>query len=246
MSYVIANTSNPLGRRGLGFFDRAPYPYYPQPRSLTRLNGVNDEASGAVTYRIDPRTGSYIFSRTDIKPRGPFLQNTFQHPAPPVLSALGTRVLPIGKSVSRSTLRGLGCPSCSMSNLSGGLFRRSRLRGLGVDATGSPSADVFIDPNTGCQVDSDGVLLTCPTGPGGKQQPTQPSDPALLQQLIASGTQIAAAAAAPRMVVQPTPQAPSWWDQKTNVGGMLVSNPVLAAGAVGFAFLLAGAGKGRR
>ena len=83
MSYVLANTSNPLGRRGLGRmgWDNAPYTAYPQPRSMTRLNGEftssgpdqGANAHGAITYRIDPRNGRYRFYRTDIKPRGVFL-----------------------------------------------------------------------------------------------------------------------------------------------------------------------------
>jgi len=258
MSYVLANTSNPLGRRGLGRmgWDNAPYPVYKLSRSVARLNG--DDASGAVTYRIDPRSGGYKFFRTDIKPRGVFMQNVFQHPAPPVMSALGVPVLPIGKSVSGSTLQrgpvaqspliamrpgvnlsGLGCGSCSCrgkcTRLSGPrvVRRRRGMRGLGdvTDPSAPASSDIHIDPNTGCQVDSDGVILTCPIGPGGAQQPTKvsPSDPGLLQQIVNAGQQIVTTATGPRVVVQQTPSSNPFAGVPTSV---------LATGAVLFGALL--------
>jgi hypothetical protein len=228
-------------------WDNAPYTMYPLPQSVARLNGEfnpggpdpSTNAGGAVTYRIDPRTGKYNFYRTDIRPRGVFMQNTFQHPAPSLMSALR---IPISGGLS-----GLSCNGCGgrcSSSLSGP--RRRRRRGMGAD----PNSDTFVDSNTGCIVDTDGNLLTCPSGPGGRQQPTEtsspvtPTDPALLQQLISAGKQISTAITAPKLVVQQQP--PSWWDGKTLVGGMAVPNPALAAGAVGFALLLAGMGGKRR
>jgi hypothetical protein len=264
MSYVQANTSNPLGRRALGRlrglgWDNAPYPVYPISRNVARLNGVGDENNnGSITYRIDPRTGQYNFYRTDIKPRGVFLQNTFQHPAPPVMSALGTRVLPAGRSVTGSTIQrgrtsqgpmiamrpgvqlsGLGCNDCGgrCNSLDGPRFARRRFMGDVTDPSAPPSSDISIDPNTGCQVDSDGVVLTCPIGPGGSQQPTKPTitipantaDPGLLQQLIVGGLQ---SVTGPRVVVQQQ-QPPT-----NPFAG--ISTSVLATGAVLFGALLMG------
>src|SRR5436305_1201076 len=152
MSYVAANTSNPLGRRGLGW-DNAPYPRYPQPRSMTRLNGPAD---GALTYRIDPRTGGYRFYNTDIRPRGVFLQNTFQHPAPPTMSALGvqigrgTQILKPGCGAKHSCKCGGKCKTRVAQPPSAVFARRRSNRRLGDDT--------FIDSATGCELDSDGNL----------------------------------------------------------------------------------------
>ena len=258
MSYVQANTSNPLGRRNLGRlrglgWDNPPYPVYPLSRSIRQLNG--EDHDGAITYRIDPRSGQYQFYRTDIKPRGVFMQNTFQHPAPPVMSALGMRVLPAGRSVTGATLQrgrvsqepliamrpgltlsGLGCSSCGgrcKSCLNGPRFaRRRRFMGDVTDPSASPGSDISIDPNTGCQIDSDGVLLTCPTGPGGGQQPTRSlptmpintSDPNLFAQLVTGIQQMTQ----PRVQTQPPkPQGVSIPTNVLWIGGALMAALVL-------------------
>jgi hypothetical protein len=273
MSYVLANTQNNLGRRGLGKlrglgWDDAPYPVYKLSRSVARLNGdisPAGTASGAITYRIDPRSGQYQFYRTDIKPRGVFMQNTFQHPAPPTLSALGTRVLPIGKSISGSTLQrgrtsrgpmiamrpgvtlsGLGCGSCGgrCNTLDGPRFaRRRQLAG----------------PLDGCTLDADGNF-TCPpdtsstpTGaafqPGGIfSDPSSfapgPSPVATAANAVAQGIQqVVQTATGPRVVVQ---QQPSWFNQASNIGGANVPNAVLAIGGVLFAALGLEGSRGRR
>jgi hypothetical protein len=274
MSYVLANTSNPLGRRGLGRmgWDNAPYPLYPISPAVARLNGdfnpagqdPSTNAHGAITYRVDPRTGQYQFYRTDIKPRGVFMQNTFQHPAPPVMSALGVRVLPPGSSVTASTMQrgrssrgplmrlnpainlsGLGC---NCGRCSSPLSRRTRRRGMGAS-----ECDFDSDCGPGgacaagfCVIQEIPVVSNTSTPPIAPvpvpRVPvdviTTPSSPISLVQvpsLIANALRPPAA-----------PQQASWWDQKTNVGGMIVSNPVLAGGAVAFAFLLAGMGGKRR
>jgi len=90
----------------LGLFFDGPYAQYGiQEWSRTRASetlagewvpptpvGVAPFSQGALTYRIDPQTGQYKFYATDLLPRGPFEQNTFQHPVRPALSALGMQV----------------------------------------------------------------------------------------------------------------------------------------------------------
>jgi len=281
MSYVIANTGNPLGRRNLSRlgWDNIPYPRNPLSRSVAVLNGEfnpagadpSTNANGAITYRIDPRTGRYIFSRTDIKPRGPFMQNTFQHPAPPVMTPLGVRALPVGASVTASTmvrgrtsrgpmiamrpgiqLSGLGCNCGGSCNtpLSGPRFNlRRRRRFMGADEC---SIDSDCGPNAVCgagqciSVDQPFV----PTGkafqPGGifSDPSTFATGPSPVSTIAQGIQQVVQTITGPRVVT--TQQPVSWWDQKTSIGGAVVSNPVLAAGAVGFAFLLAGMGGKRR
>jgi len=106
----------------------------------------------------------------DIKPRGVFMQNTFQHPAPPVMSALGVTIQrgrtsrnPYAPLQPGLTLSGLGCGSCGgrcSSSLSGPRRRRT---------FHGDDSDTHIDTNTGGVMDSDGNLLTLPCGPGGRQ-----------------------------------------------------------------------------
>jgi hypothetical protein len=194
---------------------------------VERLNGEfnptgadpGTNTHGAITYRIDPRTGQYIFSRIDLKPRGVFAQNTFQHPAPAAMSALGIPLLPAGRSVSQATmvqgrtargpmiplrpgarLSGMGCNcggKCS-SSLSGPRRRRRGLRGLG------DTADTFINPVTGCLEDSDGNTLSCPTPGGGGLAPTSAGGVDPNTQI---GLTVAAATGAPPLPGQSQPSS---------------------------------------
>jgi hypothetical protein len=228
---------------------------------MTQLNGPGDP-DGAITYRVDPRTGNYRFYRTDIKPRGVFLQNTFQHPAPPLVSALG---VPIGKRIMPARGRskepyiplraGLGCGACASAgrcagcHLSGVLDRRRRRRGLG-DSTSilSPDASVIqlddgtvLDATTGAVYGVDGSITD---SQGNVLVPGTSKGSGIVQTAAAIANSVKQAVAPRPMVTAPAPV--SWWDQSTMIGGSAVSNPVLAGAAVGFAFLLSSMGKGRR
>jgi hypothetical protein len=269
MSYVLANTQNPLGRRGLGRlgWDNVPYPVYGISRAVARLNGEFNPAGadpssnpgGAVTYRIDPRSGQYQFYRTDIKPRGVFMQNTFQHPAPPVLSALGVRVLPIGKSVSNSTMRGLGCSGCACAgrckaSLMGPRFALGRRRrGLGAaDFPGAcgPQSDGTIipcaaDPSMATEqgdVAVPGVTPTVVAPPPGTTLETIINVPATNQ--IAQGIQQISNALNPPRVQTQQPQG-SWLSQSSRIGNTVIPNSALAIGGTLMAALFM-EGKGRR
>lgn len=271
MSYVRMDTSNPLGRRNLGRLgDNPPYPVYRVSRSVARLNGdfnadPGTSPNGALTYRIDPRTGSYAFYRTDIAPRGVFQQNTFQHPATPTLSALGQRVLPIGKSVSASTLvrgrtlYGLGCASCGgrcnapMAGLRG-LRGMRGFRGLGVpDFPGA------------CGPQSDGSIIPCPADPS---MATEQGDVALpgvtptvvapppgttIETIINPGNPIAqgiqqvfTALNPPRVVAAAPAAGTSFFNQSSSIAGLAVPNLALVAGGVMFAALFLEGSKKRR
>lgn len=271
MSYVRMDTSNPLGRRNLGRLgDNPPYPVYRVSRSVARLNGdfnadPGTNPNGALTYRIDPRTGSYAFYRTDIAPRGVFQQNTFQHPATPTLSALGQRVLPIGKSVSASTLvrgrtlYGLGCASCGgrcnapMAGLRG-LRGMRGFRGLGVpDFPGA------------CGPQSDGSIIPCPADPS---MATEQGDVALpgvtptvvapppgttIETIINPGNPIAqgiqqvfTALNPPRVVAAAPAAGTSFFNQSSSIAGLAVPNLALVAGGVMFAALFLEGSKKRR
>jgi len=262
MSYILANTSNPLGRRGLGW-DNAPYPVYKLSRSVARLNGdisPAGTAAGAITYRIDPRTGQYQFYRTDIKPRGVFMQNTFQHPAPATMSALGMRVLPIGKSVSGSTLQrgstsrgpmialrpgvtlsGLGCGSCGgrCNSLDGPRFARLRgLRGLG-------------DP---CGPQPDGTIVPCPPDPSMATEQGDVPLPGVTPTVVAPapGTTLETIDLANRNVSPITFSFGGSVPPSFSVGappktqGTAISNNVLIIGGVLMAALVLEGSKGRR
>lgn len=257
MSYVQANTSNPLGRRGLGRglgrmgWENLPHPVYGISRSVALLNG--DDSQGAITYRIDPRSGQYNFYRTDIKPRGVFMQNTFQHPAPPVMSALGVPVLPKGASVTASTLRrgrtlsGLGCNSCTCGGRCQSLSGPRRLRGLRGMGVDECSVDSDCGPGGACAA---GVCVTqeIPVATPNVSIPPfspvpVPPDPALVSAgSIAQGIkQVVQTATGPRVVAQP-----SWFNQSSNIGGANVPNAVLAIGGVLFAALGLEGSRGRR
>lgn len=265
MSYVQANTSNPLGRRNLGRlgWQDLPQPVYGLSRSVARLNG--EAHDGAVTYRIDPRSGQYQFYRTDIRPRGIFMQNTFQHPAPPVMSALGVPVLPIGKSVSASTLQrgrtsleptlrmrpglqlsGLGCTSCPCAGRCKSA-KRGRLGRLGADEC---SLDSDCGPGSVCAA---GVCVTqeIPVAapnisvPQFAPVPVPPDPNALVAAgAIAQGIQqVVQTATGPRIVVV---QQKPWLSGTSNIGGVNVPNSVLTIGGVLFAALGLERSGGRR
>ena len=239
MSYVRTDTSNPLGRRNLGrlAWDSAPYPLYPQPRSMTQLNGIFNPAGpdpststqGAITYRIDPQTGKYQFYRTDIKPRGVFMQNTFQHPAPPLMSALG---VPIGRS-------GLGCGSCK-GKCGRRCSKKANRRGIG-DSTSvlSPDASI-VRLEDGTIIDTANDRIYKPDGSVTDSQGNVIIGATPVSQRVQQIAQQIAPLASSQL-----PRAQSWWDGYTMIGGTRVPNPVLAAGGVGFLFLLASIG-GRR
>jgi hypothetical protein len=248
MSYVQANTGNPLGRRSLG-----------------RMGLRGEDHNGAITYRIDPQTGQYQFYRTDIKPRGVFLQNTFQHPAPATMSALGARVLPIGKSVTGSTLQrgrvsqqpmiqmrpgftlsGLGCGSCGgrcNKPLNGFFPRRRRgMRGMGVDVCG-PQPDGSIipcGPDPSMATEQGDVSL-----PGVTPVVVAPPPGTTIETIISQGIQqISNAVTGQRtQVVQPST---SWFSQSSLVGGAAIPNSFLAIGGALFAALAMEGSKGRR
>jgi len=242
MSYVQANTANSLGRRGLGW-DNGPYPVYRQPRSMTQLNGAFNPAgadpststNGAVTYRIDPRSGSYQFYNTDIRPRGVFLQNTFQHPRPPLMSALGAP-LASGKSC-------LGCDCSGKCNRRGRgqildhAFDRRRTNRRGLGNPNNP-ADPDFDPST---INWPVHNFSPPPQAGSSSDsffgPTLDLFKSTQQLATASAQLVQAGYAPPQM---------SWWDQKTVIAGSPISNPVLAAGGVGLLFLLSMTGGRRR
>lgn len=278
MSYILSNTGNPLGRRNLGW-DNAPYSVYRQPRSMTRLNGeftsagadqgTNGHRQGSITYRIDPRTGQYNFYRTDIKPRGVFVQNTFQHPAPDTVTALGARVLPAGRSVTGSTLQqgrvsrgpmialrpgitlsGLGCGSCGgrcNSPRRLGMRGLRGMRGLGADEC---SLDTDCGPGGACAA---GVCVTqeipvISPNVSIPQFPLVPVPPDPTGLVAAGGIaqgiqQIVQTATGPRVVTQP---APSWFNQSSSIGGGAIPNSFLAVGAALFAALAMHGSKGRR
>jgi len=268
MSYVQANTGNPLGRRGLGHYtgvrglgrmgwDNAPYTYYPLPRSVATLNGefnpagpdTSTNTNGAVTYRIDPRTGEYNFYRTDIKPRGVFMQNTFQHPAPPVLSALGVTIrrgrtssgpnIPMRPGIM---LSGCDCGGRCSSSLSGPRRRRG-LRGLG-DPCG-PQPDGTIIP---CPLDTAGSTEQGSNAPpvGTVRETIDVSNPTVSPITFSNGGGTPIVFSIGGSTQQPQPPAVPWLNQYTMFGSTRVQNSVLAGGAAGFALLLAMMGGKRR
>ncbi|HLW53230.1 MAG TPA: hypothetical protein VKW06_10345 [Candidatus Angelobacter sp.] len=201
MSYVRSNTAPNFGRRdqalgsyfrasfplpttsmsrpinsGLGWYN-GPYPVYPQPEmSRTRANTPLGGPGPMVVYRVNPATGKYTFFKANIGPNPVLVANPFQRNSLPVISATGvmrgasgpepmvpmvpiaTRFSGLG-SIIWGGLRGCHCGSrnCSRCPLSG--------------------ADTFTDPQTGCVMDTDGNLLTCPGGVDPYQPAAGPPNP---------------------------------------------------------------------
>jgi hypothetical protein len=100
--------SRVIRTRALGGWFNGPFPVYVQPEfsrtrgQVTPLSGIvspsapsaGSPTQGAITYRVDPRTGKYRFFASDLLPRGVWKQKTFQPPARPALSSLGVPLLP--------------------------------------------------------------------------------------------------------------------------------------------------------
>lgn len=186
--------SAPL-RLGSAFWD-GPDNVYPQPEQsrtrATETGALSGEwvppqppgralfQQGAVTYRIDPRTGRYEFHSTDLLPRGLFQQNTFQHPMRPALSSLGvpvgsrgtTLVRVNGRNVVMHTTPRRGptsqTPLMKLKAALGAMFSGGLSCHGGCGCGGSCGKHLGDDEP--CGIDSDGNVMLCPVNtstPGG-------------------------------------------------------------------------------
>lgn len=237
----------------------------PPPRAMQQSNG-------AVTYRVDPATGKYQFYQTDILPRGVFKQNTFQPPAPVTLSAFGVAMpvtgqqlvqLPSGQQIMSRTAPGRRHPCRSGGSCKcHGQCKRSRqmsgLRGLGCDpdfpgACGPQSSGCIIpcgaDPSGATEQGDVTVPGTTPTvmapAPGTQVETIDFSNGTSTRTTAPSLLQTLTAALSPSSTVV-VGQQPGWFNQSTNIGGMLVSNGVLAVGGLAAVVAMMNSGKGKR
>jgi hypothetical protein len=256
-SFPLPTTSmsRPIGR--LGSFWEGPYTHYPQPRALSGEWTPQQPppralyAQGALTYRIDPRTGQYRFYSTDILPRGVWQQNTFQHPVRPALSALGVQVQGRGQQlvqVGRRNVVMKTTPACSSSCSQckcGG-----RCRGLGAQ-------DAF---STECSLDSDcGPNAVCgggwcySTGSPSKQ-PTAGADSdgtirvpmpvATASYTDVSGNTIVVGSNG-QVVQVPNAGVGGWFSGSTRIAGTNIPNAALAVGALVLVSAISGGGRRR-
>lgn len=227
MSYVRTSTANDLGRRPLGWYENASFPLPTTGMSRPIRPGLGwDNGPQPNTY-AQPRT-LFLNGNSDIIPRGVFVKHNFQHPRPEVRSALGVTIASGRRRRGRGP--GLSCGTCGPK--------------LGAD----PNSDTFTDPSTGCVMDTDGNLLTCPGGVNPYATQELPQKPTITTAPVnaTSPVPIEVTLNIPSGLQVPQQrQQSSVFSGSSVIGNTAVSNTVLFAGVALVGLVLAG-GKKRR